>query len=108
MATVKIGRASDNEAKPTQKAKQTFYADAEGNVTTDSANAALHLTNKGEDILPHIAAKYGFVDGDVPAKASKAEAKATAPAENKAVETKSDINVADNRPGANKVEVKKK
>jgi hypothetical protein len=102
MATVNVRRASENEEKPSQKAAKTYYADAEGNVVTDSANAAFHLTNEGEEILPHIAKRYGFVDGK-----PKTAAKSTAPTENKAVETKSDIKVADNRPGVNKTEVKK-
>jgi hypothetical protein len=144
MATLKVGKASDNEAKPTQQAKQTWYADADGIPTTDSSKAAFHLTNKGEDILPHVALKYGFVDGDIAPKVIKQSAaeleeaqkeaekshraaeraaakgigdepdqlgvKGAKPAENKSakpVESKSDIDVADNRPGANKVTVKK-
>lgn len=86
------------------KAKDTYYADAEGNVITDASKSVLHLTNKGQEILPHIAMKYEFVDG---APKGAKEAKMTAPTENKAVEKKSDIKVADNRPGANKVVVKK-
>jgi hypothetical protein len=100
MATVKVGRASDNEPKPTQKAKQTWYADASGVPTTDASKAAFHLAEKGQDILPSVAAKYGFVDGDVPGKAveaPKAEAKAQAPTENKAVDM-----AKDQKPAAKK------
>ena len=95
MATLKVGRASDNEPKPTQKAKETFYADAEGNVTTDAEKSVLHLTDKGQPILPHIAAKYGFVDGDIKGKAKaepvkeSVEVKKQEPTENKAVGPKS-------------------
>lgn len=146
MATLKIGRASDNEAKPTMKAKQSWYVDAEGKPTIDASKAAFHLAEKGQEILPHVANKWGFVDGDIPSKVIKqsaeesaaaekaaqkehraaekaaakgivdapdqlgVESKGAAPAENKsakAVDSKSDIDVADNRPGANKVAVKK-
>lgn len=85
MATLKVGRASDNELSATQKAKQTWYADAEGNPTTDASKAAQHIAEKGRPILPHIATKYGFVDGDI---SKKGEAKGQAPSENKAVESK--------------------
>ncbi len=81
MATVKVGRASDNEAKPTQKAKQTWYADADGVPTTDSSKAAFHLTNKGQDILPHVARKYGFENGDIAPKVVKQSAADVAEAE---------------------------
>lgn len=97
MATVKIGRAAENS--PTQKAKQSWYVDAEGNPTTDASKATLHIAEKGQMIMPNIAAKYGFVDGDIADKK-----KAQAPAENKAVTKPSDIKVADTKP---KVEAKK-
>lgn len=71
MATVKIGRASDNEAKPTMKAKESWYLDDAGNPTTDVSKAAAHIAEKGQDILPHIAAKYGFEDGTIAPKAVK-------------------------------------
>ena len=103
MATLKIGRASNTEAKPTQKAKQTWYADADGNPTTDATKAAVHLTDKGSEVLPHVAAKYGFVDGDIPTKSktvaeavekveekSKVAEKSTAPTENKATRASTD------------------
>lgn len=104
MATLKVGKASDQEAKPTQTASKDWYVDADGNPTNDSSLATQHIASKGQEILPHIATKYGFVDG---APKAKNAPKAQAPAENKAVEKPSDIKVADNRPGANKVEVKK-
>ena len=74
MATVKIGRASDNEPKPTMKASKDWYVDANGNPTNNPADAAFHIATKGQEILPHVAAKYGFVDGDIPAKAIKQSA----------------------------------
>jgi len=112
MATVKINRASDNEPRSNQKAKQDWYADAEGNVSNDSSTASFHIAAKGQEILPHIAAKYGFVDGEV-AKGRKAEAagqqsesKGQAPTENKAAESKADPKpvsmAADQKPAAKK------
>jgi hypothetical protein len=71
MATVKIGRASDNEAKPTQTAKQTWYADEFGVPTTDAEKARTRIAEKGQEILPHVVAKYGFENGTVAEKAAK-------------------------------------
>jgi hypothetical protein len=74
MATVKIGRASDREVKPTMKAKESWYLDAQGNPTTDVEKAASHIAEKGQDILPHIATKYGFENGTIAPKAIKQSA----------------------------------
>lgn len=71
MATLKVRRASDNEPKPTQTASKDWYVDAAGNLTNDSTEAAFHIATKGQEILPHIATKYGFENGTVPAKAAK-------------------------------------
>jgi hypothetical protein len=89
MATVKIGAAY--EESPTQTAKETWYADENGELTTDSAKAAFHITNKGELIQPAMVRKYGFVEGKPPSKEGKegaAEEKGGGPAEDKAVEPK--------------------
>lgn len=86
MATLKIGKAAENS--PTQTAKQSWYVDEDGNPTTDASKAALHIAEKGQMIMPDVATKYGFVDGDIKGKEPKAEAKGQTPTENKAVESK--------------------
>jgi len=83
MATVKVG--APYEEAPSQMAKETWYADENGELTTDSSKAAFHITNKGEMIQPAMVRKYGFVEGKPP---GKGEEKGGGPAEDKAVEPK--------------------
>jgi hypothetical protein len=83
MATLKIRPASAQEAKPNQTAKETWYADADGVPTTDAAKGVTRIAEAGQEILPHVVAKYGFEKGTVAEQTSKQmadDAKASAEA----------------------------